>query len=214
MSKSNWTQGVLKSNYACEWDKEESYGYNAAWLGRFTGDWKDDLTEVIEFAEEKTWRSRNKNQDQEQYDMEEADLINAGMNKNQVILRKYFDVKGPFKKMVKATGLKDAQAVFHVQYPGEMLNLHFDKQYEYNEDEKKTARILIFLDDWQPGQFFQMGTSFLKWRSGDMYWFDWKNIPHATANAGWLPRPLLMVTGTISKKTKKLFIPDHNLTKV
>ena len=85
-----------------------------------------------------------------------------------------------------------------------MLNLHIDKQYEMNEDPSQIARFFIFLQDWKPGQFIQMGTTFLKWRKGDLMWFDWPHIPHASANAGWEPRCLIQVTGTITPNTKEI----------
>ena len=100
----------------------------------------------------------------------------------------------------------DIKKAFHIQYPGEMLNLHIDKQYEMNDDPSQVARFFIFLEDWKPGHFFQMGTSFLKWQKGDLVWFDWPNIPHASANAGWEPRSLIQVTGTITDVTKQLLL--------
>ena len=212
--ESNWKQNVDISNYHFDWNRIEPAGYDYTWVGRFEGDWSKELEVVVRDSQPKTWRSRNKNQDDHQYEIEENDLVAAGMSKDTTILRKYYEVAPIFQKMVDHVGLADAEVIFHVQYPGEMLNLHVDKQYEYNEDETKTARILIFLEDFQAGQFFQMGTSFIQWRAGDIIWFDWKNIPHATANAGWEPRPIMVVTGTITEKTKKLMFPNHEPIKV
>jgi hypothetical protein len=33
--------------------------------------------------------------------------------------------------------------------------------------------------------------------------FDWQNVPHSTANAGFHPRVTLQITGIITDKTKQ-----------
>ena len=55
-----------------------------------------------------------------------------------------------------------------------------------------------------------MGTSFLKCQKSDIIWFDWPNMPHASANAGWEPRCLIQVTGTVTDKTKQLLLNQIN----
>ena len=102
--------------------------------------------------------------------------------------------------------LIDTKQAFHIQYPGEMLNLHIDKQYEMNPDASQVARFFIFLEDWKPGHFMHMGTTFVKWRRGDLMWFDWPNMPHASANAGWEPRCLIQITGTMTKWTEDIML--------
>lgn len=216
MTSSNWLAQKEKSNYHFDWNRQEPAGFDYTWIGRFEGNWEEELQTVIKSSEAKTWQSRSKNYHKydPKADAEEYDLIQAGMNKDQHIYHKYFEFKGTFKKMVDALGLENPKGAFHIQFPGEMLNLHVDKQYEYNEDPADTARFFIFLEDWKPGNFFQMGTSFIQWRKGDIVWFDWKNIPHATANAGWEPRSLITYTGTITDKTRQLMMPNHETIKV
>lgn len=51
-----------------------------------------------------------------------------------------------------------------------------------------------------------MGTSFMQWRKGDIVWFDWRNMPHASANAGWDPRCLIQITGTTTRITEELLL--------
>jgi hypothetical protein len=108
--------------------------------------------------------------------------------------------------MIESLHMQKTKQAFHIQHPGEMLNLHIDKQYEMHNDHTRIARFFIFLEDWKPGHFMHMGTSFVKWRKGDVLWFDWPNMPHASANAGWEPRCLIQVTGTITKLTEKLLL--------
>ena len=208
MNLSNWKQGKEQSDYHFNWSRRETNGYDYKWLARFEGDWAKELEEIKLIAQPKTWATRGKNYHPDHPDLisEQNDLINAGMDPEQVILRKHFEFTGIWKIMIDELGLTDIKKAFHIQYPGELLNLHIDKQYEMNEDPKQVVRFFIFLEDWKPGHFFQMGTSFVQWRKGDLIWFDWPNIPHASANAGWEPRCLIQITGTMSNKTNDLFL--------
>ncbi len=206
MFTSNWQAGVKRSNYHFDWHRHEPAGYDYRWIARFEGSWDQELADIVAEAEPKTWGTRGKNyhKNDPQLEAEEEDLLAAGMSKDTVIFRKHFEFNGVFGRMLDAIGLVDTKQAFHIQFPGEMLNLHVDKQYEMNDDANKVARFFIFLEDWKPGHFLQMGTSFVQWRRGDLVWFDWRNIPHASANAGWEPRCLAQVTGTVTERTRDL----------
>ena len=208
MSTSNWEHGKAQSNYHFDWQRKETSGHDYKWLARFDGDWTTELEEVKKIAQPKTWATRGKDYHPGDSDLqsEQNDLVNAGMNTEQVIFRKVLEFEGVWKTMIDELGLLYTKQAFHIQYPGEMLNLHIDKQYEMNDDPKQVARFFIFLEDWKPGHFLQMGTSFIQWRKGDLIWFDWPNIPHASANAGWEPKCLIQITGTMSDKTNDLFL--------
>tara|TARA_B100000686_G_C16773582_1_gene966900 strand:- start:1834 stop:2484 length:651 start_codon:yes stop_codon:yes gene_type:complete len=205
---SNWEAGKQQSNYHFNWNSKPLAGYDYRWLARFKGDWSRELADVVKQAKHKTWATRGKkyHPDHAQLESELEDLRRAGMDEDTVIFRKHFEFQGVFKSMLDSLGLENTKQAFHIQYPGEMLNLHIDKQHEMNKDTSQVARFFIFLEDWKPGHFFQMGTSFLKWQKGDLVWFDWPNIPHASANAGWEPRCLIQVTGTITDVTKQLLL--------
>lgn len=213
---SNWQKLSDRSNYHFDWQRQEPHGFDYRWLGRFEGDWSAELEHIKQVSEPKSWRSRGKKYAPQhpELDDEEADLINAGMDVNQTIYRKHFDFEGPFARMLEETGLVDTKQAFHIQYPGEMLNLHIDKQYEMNENPLNVARFFVFLEDWKPGHFLQMGTSFIQWRKGDIIHFDWKNTPHASANAGWDPRCLCQITGTITQKTVSLMSGNRRTIEV
>lgn len=205
---SNWQAGVAQSDYHFDWQRHEISGYDYKWLSRYHGNWDSELEQVKTLAQAKTWGTRGKKYHPDHPDLiaEENDLRNAGMSTDAVIFRKHFEFVGIWKKMIDQLGLVDSKQAFHIQYPGEMLNLHIDKQYEMNEDPDRVARFFIFLEDWKPGHFLQMGTSFVQWRRGDLVWFDWRNMPHASANAGWDPRCLIQITGTMTRKTEELFL--------
>ena len=84
--------------------------------------------------------------------------------------------------------------------------------YDLDEDPNNVLRIMVMLDDYVPGQFLIYGSQYFhNWKSGDIHYFDWKNIPHATANASLYPRPMLVLTGVMSDRTKELIATqsDH-----
>ncbi len=69
-------------------------------------------------------------------------------------------------------------------------------------------RIQIMLKDWQQGHFFQFGNfPYQQWRAGDISTFEWRHVPHYTANCGLTPRVTLFITGVITPTTTK-FIAD------
>ena len=50
-------------------------------------------------------------------------------------------------------------------------------------------RFFIALEDWKWGHFFQVGNfNWHQWKAGDTLWYDWRHMPHSTANAGQKPR--------------------------
>jgi hypothetical protein len=208
---SNWKSGQEQSNFHFDWHRKELAGHDYRWLGRIDHDWSEELEKIKLEAEPKSWGTRGKkyHPDHAPKEAEENDLINAGMDKDHIIFRKHFVFEGIWKSVIDSIGLINTKQAFHIQYPGEMLNLHVDKQHEMNKDTSKIARVFIFLEDWKPGHFLQMGTSFVQWRKGDVIHFDWKDIPHCSANAGWEPRCLIQLTGTMTDRTLEIMSGQH-----
>jgi len=213
--ESNWDLGKAQSNYHFEWNLP-SQDTDFKIVARFTGDWSNELQQIKNSVEPVTWKTRKKNyhNSNASLDTEVNDLIRAGQNPDTVMYRRSREITGIWQTMVDCLGLLNTKTAFHIQYPGEMVNLHIDKQYEMNDDPSKVSRFLIFLEDWKPGHFIQFGTSLCKWQAGDVFWFDWANMPHATANAGWEPRCLLQCTGTITNKTQDILDVDECLIRI
>lgn len=117
------------------------------------------------------------------------------------------------QKIIDALGLEQSHTTLHIQKPGQQMILHMDagsgKRYNNIPAEdrpKKIMRLFVFLEDWKPGQIILAGNTHLtRWKKGEVFWFDWYNIPHGTANFGFHDRPLLCVTGIKTKKFEKLF---------
>lgn len=119
-----------------------------------------------------------------------------------------------YHSLINATGLDIVESFIHVQKPGQMTVMHYDGarcegKLDYMTEEQKrneVVKLFIFLDDWKPGHVTLMGSDhFVKWRKGDVFWFDWPNLPHGTANFGLEPRPILFVVGKRTIKFDKIF---------
>jgi hypothetical protein len=80
-----------------------------------------------------------------------------------------------------------------------------DKLEKFNPtDPSKIMRIMINLSDWEPGHFMQYGNfNHTRWRIGDIYTFDWRHVPHSSANASLKPRVSLLTTGVVGAKTQE-----------
>jgi hypothetical protein len=93
-------------------------------------------------------------------------------------------------------------ALVQIQHPGNIVTLHHD---DFTSIKDKVIRLLIPIEDWQPGQSMCFGNTTLTcWRSGDIIFSDVEKIPHSTSNAGWVPRSLIQVTGIPSEYTTQL----------
>jgi hypothetical protein len=116
----------------------------------------------------------------------------------------------------------DSRVFLQVQQPGYISPLHIDARRHLAGTEQKTEdgrgfanrqnadydRWFIFLEDWIMGQVLQMGTEFIKWRAGDVYYWNVRDVPHALTNIGYEPRYLILL------KARKIRCKDRNLPTV
>ena len=118
-------------------------------------------------------------------------------------------------KMVESTGIKDFAATIIAQQPVESFHTHMDticncslpgdsrlvQSHDELELDHDTHRFFIALEDWKWGHFFQVGNfNWHQWKAGDTLWYDWRHMPHSTANAGQKQRYMLKVTGKWPEK--------------
>lgn len=96
-----------------------------------------------------------------------------------------------------------------VEEPGHYFMMHIDRHkyqewevddpkkyvYDKNTDFHKHSIFIIFFKDWAQGQAFQMGNNFLKWKSGDVFNWNYRNIPHGTSNFGYENNFVMVITG-------------------
>jgi len=216
---SSWDWCKDHSRYHFDNNRVDQPGEWFSYLGQFQGDWSAELSHIINTPLNSiTWATRkyspyydHADGTQEQSKMlaqEEYDLVVTGagadLKLTDVVEKTNF---GPtLTQMSEYFGLENAWCRLHVQQPGQMFNLHIDKLYDHcPSDPDRVCRILIFLADWEMGQFFCHGTHNLtQWKAGTAITFDWANVPHASANASRHMRPLMILTGVKSATTDKL----------
>ena len=207
MSTSNWEDAKARSNYHFnKWHKDTDCVLH---LGKFTGGWQTEVQSVIDDAKPLNWANRREGTGRENVDVEaeENDLKKAGADPKMTIYRGLKDYsKCPtLQRMTDFFALDSVKSKLHIQFTGEVLNMHIDKLYDLDADPNKVIRIMVMLQDWEPGQFIMYGNEqFDRWRAGDIHTFDWQNTPHATANASNKPRPMLVVTGVKTEVTNKI----------
>jgi len=200
--KSAWEQTKQRSQYHFDtqrwnpkWDRVEH-------LGHIKPNWAEELQAAIHTSSPVTWRTRGRPGDPltrptEEYDQEEYDLEQYGLAKDYTVTNLTYDVAPVFQAIADQFALTDAMVRIHVQYPGQVWNLHLDKLEKWMpEDPTQVVRYFVQLTDWQQGHFWSYGNyQWSRWHAGDVSTFDWINVPHATANAGHSPRATLQITG-------------------
>ena len=207
--KSSWDKLKEKSQYHFDNDRMDPRWDTVQTLGKFTGDWSVEVADIIANSRPANWETRGfkgegVNVPKPELADEEYDLERVGIDPKTVITNLSWDLPPVLQRMSDAFGLRDCMNRIHVQMPGQLWHLHIDKLYKwFPEHPEKVARIFIALTDWQPGQFWEYGNYHHRnWKSGDVTTFDWQNVPHSTANAGFHPRVTLQITGIITEQTE------------
>jgi hypothetical protein len=95
--------------------------------------------------------------------------------------------------------LHNVATSFYRLHPGELLPYHVDKYIKYCEyysvDPSKVYRIIIFLQDWQPGFLFEVeNIPIVQYPAGTFVMWN-SHTPHMAGNLGFVPRYTLQVTG-------------------
>ena len=210
MNKSNWELTKQRSQY--HFDPER---WNPKWdrvehLGHILPSWDQELSESIEQSRSVTWRTRGRPNDSlvrsnEEHDQEEYDLEAIGMSKDYVVSNLNYQLAPVFQQIADQFALESAMARIHVQYPGQVWNLHLDKLEKWMPaDPSQVVRYFVQLTNWQQGHFWSYGNYMWSgWAAGSVTTFDWINVPHATANAGHVPRATLQITGIRTAQTEE-----------
>ena len=200
--KSNWEISKSKSTYHFNPKQVDQAQDVVRYLGHIEPTWLADLNDVIATAQPATWATRGYKgkgieAPPEELAKEEYDLVANGMPRDLPITHLNWRLPESLQRISDGFALADCMDRIHVQRPGEIWNLHIDKLYKWDPDHpEQVMRIMIQLTDWQPGQFWGYGNyCYSQWRAGDVTTFDWANIPHCTANAGFAPRATLQLTG-------------------
>jgi hypothetical protein len=200
--KSNWEISKSRSTYHFDPQHLDRPETVVAYLGNIEPTWTHDLKDIVTNARPATWATRGYKGEgieapADELAAEEYDLTANGMPVDLPISHLNWCIPESLQRISDAFALENCMNRIHVQQPGEVWNLHIDKLYKWNPDHPDSVmRIMIQLTAWQPGQFWEYGNyHYNHWRAGDVTTFDWANIPHCTANAGFDPRVTLQLTG-------------------
>lgn len=207
MRKSSWEQTKLQSSYHFDCFQHDYRWDTLIGLGKFSGDWSEDLIQIIENSYPANWMT---------IDLEHAESnvgsIPEHAKINNIITHVNWKKPPIFLKMIDLFKLENVSSRFHIQKPGELLNLHLDRLgVECPQHPERIIRIMIQLTDRMPGQFFEFGNhQWNVWKAGDTATFDWKNVPHSSANTGHYPRVTLQLTGLKTHLTEKFLYEFRN----
>jgi len=216
--ESNWDKTAPRTNYHFDAFKNDPAYDSMRYIGKFVGDWQQELQQTIDNSKAITWRTRNPiDGTSKDIDAEELDLERTGAGKDLVVTNLEYELLPVFQRMTDALHLssgdkKKVQSRAHIQFPGQVWNIHIDKLEKWQMDNPHSVyRFMIMLNDWEPGHFIQYGNFVhTHYRAGEIYSFDWYNTPHCTANAGRGPRCTLLVTGVATEATHRLFSTYDN----
>ena len=81
--------------------------------------------------------------------------------------------------------------------------------------DQESIRVFVALKDWSWGQYLMMGNyHWMQWKAGDVMWFRWQDLPHASANCGHMHRPFLKITGKRTEAFEELLQKNDHLINV
>lgn len=199
---SNWDITKARSQYHFDTRTMDPRWDAVKLVKQLPDTWAAELQAAIDASHPVTWRTRGRVNDplqrkSEEYDQEEYDLERIGMPKDYVVTNLNYNLSPELQRIANSFDLDNVMARLHVQWPGQVWNLHLDKLEKWMPaDPTRVERYFIQLTDWQQGHFWNFGNyTWQGWRAGDVVTFDWLNVPHSTANAGLTPRVTLQVTG-------------------
>lgn len=208
--KSNWETAQARSDYHFNPGIKDNPMDVMQYLGQITPTWESDIGDIVAAAKPATWATRGYKGEgieapPDELASEEYDMSRVGIPTDMIITHLNWKLPASLQAISDSFGLDNCMNRIHVQLPGELWNLHIDKLYKWApSDPDSVLRIMVQLTDWQPGQFWEYGNyHYNQWRAGDVTTFDWQNIPHCTANAGYKPRVTFQLTGIRTEKTEK-----------
>lgn len=208
MKKSSFDKLREVSKYHFDNDTIDPRWDTVIQLGKLTPDWEDELEQILKDSKPANWETRGFKGEgvfvpKPELEDEEYDLERVGIDPKVTITDLAWKLGPKLQAISDNFGLQDCMNRIHVQRPGQLWHLHIDKLYKwFPEKPERVLRVFIALNDWQPGQFWEYGNFVHRnWKAGDVTTFDWQNVPHSTANAGFHPRATLQITGVMTDKT-------------
>ena len=116
-----------------------------------------------------------------------------------------YDSKNPLPNWVEKFnnmfGLKNQTYNFYKMSTLEIMPPHTDHFRTYtklfNSVSTNVCRVLIMLEDWQPGHYLEIADiGYVNWKAGDYFFWQY-DVPHAASNIGVEDRYTLQITGEL-----------------
>jgi hypothetical protein len=103
--------------------------------------------------------------------------------------------------VAKQIGLSNCGFVFYKMTTGIIMPTHVDHYFSYcqvfNIERSKVYRAIVFLEDWNPGHYFEIdGSAIVNYSRGEYVLWS-ADVPHAASNIGLIDRYTLQITGII-----------------
>lgn len=226
--KSNWESFRGDSDWHYDYTKPPESGKDSfAAVGRFDIDFTESVAKAKESSPVsnftgKNWTYKIK-EDIQKFEGNSFDLVLCRGNPYLEQFDRYAANNiETFEKMSDRLGLEHSVISLQIQRPGQICTAHVDRQnyvrrmspeidkIDIMKEPEKLMCFAIMLDDWKIGQFFHFGNAaWHQWSRGDCITWDWRNLPHATGNAGYWDRPMLLITGIPTDETQKLMLVSH-----
>ena len=190
----NRRQEFLAKHYHYEPTNHDHPGEYFRFIGQFIGDWSAELYQEKQRSVMSDWN-----------DTDQIWISRLG---------KELQILPMFQKMIDTFQFDRVIAAnIQTQKPGGTVIYHHDDFSSLINENERPIRLIIFLEDWCPGQIFVFGNFTIdRWKKGDILYSDYERTPHATANAGWDERSILQITGTASNRTTEIIA--YGLNKV
>jgi hypothetical protein len=146
-------------------------------------------------------------------DMDRAELDHLGLAEDHTFFDNLKPLPQTLEALRKAFGFKPEGfgGGFHIQRSGQMFPYHVDEipnikgnqiNHWIDKQPEAVARFEIQVYDWRPGQVWAYGNTYWDhWKTGDIAWHNWRDIPHGTCNLSDHDRVTLQVTGFTTDKT-------------
>jgi hypothetical protein len=219
-----WDITKAKSDYHFNAFMSGDHGKYFRTVGNIYDEWESEVEYAVENEYDFYWpapvrkdgKTIGDKEETFEYSFEEALCEDWGIPKDYVVYRQHVvDENTPIlNSLAEKVGLIEHQTNIQTQHTGMMLHLHIDsltglrmrKNHEDQDDDRdQWGRCFVMLHDWMPGHIMQFGNTYVPpWKSGDILWFDWKNVPHSTANTGPWSRSIAKITGKVTDKYKEL----------
>ena len=154
-------------------------------LGKFQGDWLDDLDEAVKVADKVMYTSRDHH----------SDYLYITRLANYPILT-------TLSKMPQLLGFEKIEmAQVQFQRPGCLFPAHTDPTRSH----PSYIQVLITLAPWEYGQFISFdNTVFCEWDAGTIMYTDFTKTMHHTSNGSSHTRPLLQILGAPGKELQDM----------